>query len=389
MEKKTYNLDINEKDTKIIRFNHNGEIYHIRTTIDFKYLKFFNKNKTNLSKKELAVACITMSNLSFETIVKDLSRGQIFFILNKYISLNNISKISITTYNQFCEQIEIYTDNIMKNMQKQLTEAIKNSIPNIKETAEQINNISKNINSIIMPTIKVAFDIKQQIQTIFQEITSVQWYEIFGKLKVALEQFEDYISEFDKLLIKVGYPPVDFDISDIKFIIDNKDSGDIYRLIDSIIIRNYDDEYIDKIFDNWKNYAFIKKRIKLFEDAIYAYKIEKYSLSIPVLLAQLEGTVAEFFNLKGKSDMRLYKKYVTDILEIDKITYDKKITKAYFMNYILDNFFYGDKIPKFSRHAILHGADVNFGTKVNSINLILTLDIIFECMDNMKKRENQ
>ena len=108
-------------------------------------------------------------------------------------------------------------------------------------------------------------------------------------------------------------------------------------------------------------------------------------MSIPLLLAELEGTIAEFCEIKGKSGMKEYKNYVIDILGKSKDSIDNEITKAYFVNNVLEGFFFGDKIPRFSRHAILHGADVNFDTKVNSINLIITLDTIFECMNSMEK----
>lgn len=388
LEKRTYGLDISARDKKIVKFNHSGQIYNIKAIISFKYLKFFSENKDKLSNKELAIACITLSNKNLETMVNDLSKRQILFILNKYIKINNISKMSISSYAQFSEQIQNYSDEMIKKMQNQVNEAIKDSMPNIINVMEQVSNISNSIKSIIIPPIKVMFDIKEQVKKTFQQIDFNRWNEIFEKLKIATEQLNEYISEYDKLLIKLGYPPIDFDISEVKYIVESKDDTNICNIIDSLIIKEYTDEKIAQIFKGWEKYLFLTKRIKLLEDSFYAYKIEKYSLSIPLILAELEGTVADFFDIKGKSNMKLYKKYVLDSLENIQIEDYKKITKAYFMNYILSDFFHGDKIPKFSRHAIMHGADVEFGTKVNNINLILTLDVIFECLDNIKKVNN-
>lgn len=388
VEKKTYDLDISRKNKKIVTFNHNKQTYYIKAIIGFKYLDFFYKNKNILSSKELAIACIIMSNNNLETVVNDFSRGQILFILNKYIKLNNVSKTTITSYNQFSDQIQNYYDEMFKKVQGQLNEAIKDSMPNIMNTISQVRDFSENIKSIIIPPIKVALEIKKQLEKIFQETNLKHWKEMFDKFKILSEQFQYYISEYDELLIKLGYPPIEFDISDVKFIIENKHNNNICEIIDSLIIEEYNDERIAQILNRWQKYSFLTKRIKLLEDSFDAYRIEKYSLSIPLMFAELEGTVADFFNIKGKSNMKLYKKYVLDALESTQIEDYKKITKAYFMNYILTDFFHGDKIPKFSRHAIMHGADVNFGTKVNNINLILTLDIIFECMDSINKISN-
>lgn len=43
-------------------------------------------------------------------------------------------------------------------------------------------------------------------------------------------------------------------------------------------------------------------------------------------------------------------------------------------------------MPKFSGHPILYGDDIDFATKVNSINLIITLYIIFDCMKNIQNQ---
>lgn len=366
---------------KIIDFKHNGEIYRLKTSVSISYIEFFQDNKNKLSKKELALECIKISNESFKSVLKDLKRGQIIYILNQYIIINKMSECKITTYDEFCIVAENYIDKCLAEMKKSLDKFSKQISKNVESIAEIGNSIS----SAITPQIQLLknivipkFDFSKVIEKMYEPIKNIS--EQFRNIDIF-----KYISEWDKMLIELGYPPIDFDISEIRYIVDNKGNGNICEVIDSSIIEKYDDEYMDEIINEWTKYDFLINRINLFKDAIYAHKIEKYSLSIPLLLSQLEGTVSEFFNVKGKSQIKSYKRYVEDILEKNQITHDKKILKAYFMNFILENFVYGNEIPKFSRHAILHGADINFATKVNSINLIITLNIIFECIDDIKE----
>ncbi|GKX65849.1 hypothetical protein [Inconstantimicrobium mannanitabidum] len=386
-----YVLDLNKFKIPTIKFRFNEEIYDINPTITFRYLKFFSENKSKLTKKELGIKCITIGNPSIEVFIDNLTRGQIYFILNKFISLNGISKKTIKSYEQFYNEIESYSDLLLKETKIKCNQAINKSMKNIKKTIEQMDYINDNFAPII-----AEFDLDEKIQLIFKEMClkishlSEQLVKIPENIRLILGEIGKYIPEYYKLLIDLGYPPVELNMPEIKYIVENKKDEEVYKIIDSFIVENYNDDFINEIFDKWEKYVFLKKRLQLFQDAIYVYNIEKYSLVIPLLLSQLEGVVAESFMINGKSRMGKYKEHIEKILETgsDNLSSNNQITKAYFIGNILEQFSFGDKIPKFSRHAILHGADVNYGTKVNCINLIITLDIIFECIDNMNKEMN-
>ncbi|MFP3489612.1 hypothetical protein R0K20_18625, partial [Staphylococcus sp. SIMBA_130] len=66
-------------------------------------------------------------------------------------------------------------------------------------------------------------------------------------------------------------------------------------------------------------------------------------------------------------------------------SFDQQVEK-YYVDTILAEFTRGEEIKSdLSRHAILHGADTDYGTKVNSIKTILVLDTIIEKLDEMYK----
>ncbi len=367
--------------TSTVEFKHKNETYNLNSVISMRYLEFFQKNKNKLSQKELAIECIVMNNKNFKIIIKELTRGEIFYIINKFFRKNSINYKNVNSYSDFYKVMNEYVNYCngeISEQFKQIKERLAINMHPIIEWRKQINLLMKPqiefFNKIKFPI----SDISKQIQELLQPIRDITIQ--FEKTKIGV-----YISKLNKLLIKLGYPPLDIELLDVHTIIENENSEEIYEIIDDIIIRNYGNDNIEKIFEAWGNYEFLKTRMRLFKDAMYAHKIGKYSLSIPLLLAELEGTIAEFCDIKGKSDMKEYKNYVSDILGKSKYSPDNEITKAYFMNNVLEGFFFGDKIPRFSRHAILHGADVNFDTKVNSINLIITLDIIFECMNSIKR----
>lgn len=358
---------------KVIKFKYDGKIYDLKAVISLNYLRFFYKNKDNLSNYELAISCITMSNNNLSDMIGKLNKGQKIYILNQYIRLGNISKTRISSYKEFCEEIQNYYTKLIKVLGDEIKKSISFSMP----------DIAKSLQLAMTPLINSMAEMRRQIEEAFSKNYKT-WYEIFERIKTVSGEINNYMSEYDKLLMKLGYPPIDFDLSEIKYIVDNKEDKDICNIIDSLIIKEYDTKELDMILNKWQEYPFLEKRISLLSDGVKACINGQYSLSIPLLLAQLEGSVVDFFNIEGKSNMNKYKHYTLELLDNFEIYDYGKIAKTYFMQYILAEFFHGDNIPKFSRHAIMHGADIHFGTQVNNINLILTLNIIFECMDNIR-----
>ena len=94
------------------------------------------------------------------------------------------------------------------------------------------------------------------------------------------------------------------------------------------------------------------------------------------MLIQIEGLLGDYFNHIG----RMTGNDVTNYLQsIDGkylgSMYDA--VKKYLSDYIYANFEWGSPITSFlSRHAILHGADKNYGTKMNAIKSILLFDFL-------------
>lgn len=120
----------------------------------------------------------------------------------------------------------------------------------------------------------------------------------------------------------------------------------------------------------------LNHRIHIIKSAFEAHKDKKYDLSIPVFFAQLEGIVRENLHDKKKENMsyKNMRDYISDIRNGKK---DVKSLIDYFKSNLHEGFQEGKELNSdLSRHAILHGYDVSYGSKVNSLKLIIIFDII-------------
>jgi hypothetical protein len=115
-----------------------------------------------------------------------------------------------------------------------------------------------------------------------------------------------------------------------------------------------------------------------------AHEGQHYTLSVPVLLAQLEGLIAEARRHKGRFTGKTLVRYLESIrTEGSRF---QRIAARFVVDTLWSDFHHGATAPALSRHAILHGADVQYGTAGNSLRAILYFDIIRNALNAQRKR---
>ncbi len=155
----------------------------------------------------------------------------------------------------------------------------------------------------------------------------------------------------------------------------NRDRGDvavverIRRLYDEI----FDDPgFLEKLESTWAANQHLQRRLPLLRQALKAHGLGLFGVSIPTLVAQFEGLVVDMMGHAGKMTFDQLKAFVATLAAPDTLT--GGMLTAFVDDAFLARFHHGFPIPPFSRHAILHGADVDYATELNSRTAILLID---------------
>lgn len=117
------------------------------------------------------------------------------------------------------------------------------------------------------------------------------------------------------------------------------------------------------------------ERAALLADAFNAPRSELYTLSIPVFLAQAEGVVADRFK-RIRPFSKVKNVSLASLLsdmgkgQLATLWADIQSGKADLSANVSD---LPDEFNGLNRHAVMHGASVSYGTKVNSLKAISTL----------------
>lgn len=277
----------------------------------------------------------------------------------------------------------------------------KNYEPIIKSVQESLNAFNKNYASV-QSIIKTQFDLWQK------------WAEqnklVFKNLNTALDQ------EKKKFLLQNGWVLSPY-LSN-KTIKSELNSVNIFKKKNSeinVIYENFFSENnykeLKNMIDGWSNNKYFKNRIKIFTDCLMILqtfrvnkqnnKINPARIILPSLIAQIDGITSEYAKNNGLivNKTRWQDSSGQVVSKFDSIwnqlCYDSSeiFTIRMLEEYLFGKAFpYGQKNPdknnenpkkvklrpffQFSRHKIMHGEDLKFGTIDNVLRAFLLLDFL-------------
>jgi hypothetical protein len=206
-------------------------------------------------------------------------------------------------------------------------------------------------------------------------------------------------NKFYLVLSEISWPPphelfLSSNLSWIETLISQYELSGIQSIqqeVDDKMIKWHSKDIIDKILADWESKPWLLQRLSILRDAIDAHNKGMYSLSVPTLIPQIEGIISKNFRIKGRMGSKSYIKHFQSLLhDAIIITNRNKVLLGFVTDSLLVNFEHGsDKISPLSRHAILHGADIHYATRKNSLKVILLINALnrlfrFESLVNSK-----
>ncbi|GIM48535.1 hypothetical protein DNHGIG_40840 [Collibacillus ludicampi] len=200
-------------------------------------------------------------------------------------------------------------------------------------------------------------------------------------IKKAIQETTDDIEKFKLIMLKIGYPahyeiPIITARKIVRFY-KERTLEETKNFVKEFLIKFYDNNKVDRIVQRWKEIKWISPRLRLLNEAVEAHISGKYFLSVSTLIPQFEGIIADYFKHTGFLKQNTLKEYISNLLQ-DEDTFSMDSTVLYFyLDIVLDDFKHGEPInSQMSRHAILHGYDVDYGTEINSLCSILLIDYL-------------
>lgn len=210
---------------------------------------------------------------------------------------------------------------------------------------------------------------------------------VFEEARKALEAFTSQkrwktaAEKYARIMIEAEWPPVlDIPIRVIYKINDLYDQQTIqeFKLTVSEILKTYyDDAKLRAKLSKWAEVPILERRKSILTEIIDAYLLEKYFLVVPCILVQIEGLLGDIASHKGMMRLADIERYLTELFDnrLSASPFDQ--VKSLIMRKVYESFEWGDAISSsISRHAIVHGADTNYGSKESALKCICLFDYV-------------
>lgn len=259
---------------------------------------------------------------------------------------------------------------------------------------EAARRMQEHADRILRPVRDMQEQVARSVGAITESIrkTATYWREL-------LELHE----RFPYVMMELGWPPpTDMPPSSMRSIVQgfehlgasptDAQKRAYAQTIEPEILRCYDGECLRLKIQEWRSKRLLIRRMHILEAAVTAHGRGEYVLSIPALLAQAEGIIADGFRHPGRMGSATYAEYVQRLFDSGEkgqiaVAVNKGV-QAFWQGVLYTPFGHGQPITSpLSRHAVLHGGDVDYGTPERSLMAILLVDLfqgafVFTVVDN-------
>jgi len=224
-----------------------------------------------------------------------------------------------------------------------------------------------------------------QAQKLYKQIDFTQIQKTIDeatKIAKQNEKSKEVDKKYAAIMFKAGWPPIlDFTNPQIRHIIkeyEETDFDSFQNELEQSLLSYFNDEYLRKKLSKWKKSKPLNNRIHILEKIIEAHIDKNYNLSVPVMLIQFEGLLAETYKHSGRLKGDKVMKYIKQLYSTENVLEPfLDATLKYFKKFVFSEFEWGATLAsRLSRHAILHGADTNYASEVVSLKTILLFDFL-------------
>lgn len=279
--------------------------------------------------------------------------------------------------------------NKFREQQVQIQKALESPFKQMFEMQEQIRMSFQNpsVQKLLEDQERIRKLLASQFQPIIEHQKILQ--VILKPISIILREAAHDYEQYKVLMVKLGFPPhYDMDYTEMMDVHNyyeqyGEEATKIY--IEKKVESMFPNEKISEYLNSWKSINWLTYRKQILEEAIHNHIEGRFFSSISTLLPQIEGVIIDKTNSTGWISQQKLKQLMESILIEESVFSLDDVLKIFYFELVLDSFTHGQVIKSpLSRHAILHGADTNFGYKINSLRCILLFDYLIYKLEGKK-----
>lgn len=236
--------------------------------------------------------------------------------------------------------------------------------------------------------------LEQQVIDLLRDLLQKFANQIIEDFRILEDQIEETKQQADAIAPYFREAGIWLSLSTPQFIWENlkilNRAGELTtkKLIATIIQGFHEDNFsfLNEMVSGWWDVSILERRRHIIEDALEAHKQGKYTLSVPVLLAQIEGLIHDI--CISPSGTTLSKSIREKLKGLMPYSYLEPVSGLAFKA-VFDQMYETKLTPAddMNRHLILHGYDVDYNSALHSLRAFLFIDTLYGIYQDMNKKQ--
>lgn len=203
-------------------------------------------------------------------------------------------------------------------------------------------------------------------------------------------ELDDLEKQFMEIMTASDWPPpLEVSLADVVELVKRHQQNPltVADSIDDWVLSRCTDESLLRAVEDWRACPLCLPRMVLLEAAVRAHQAGEYFCSVPVLLAQTEGLICDFFGEEWET--RLTKKVRHKVGQSLQLTssggvssHVRRALPRYYLDKVMSPVRPDNAPPgALRRHPILHGGDLAYGTLATSWKCLILFDTMVESLE--------
>jgi hypothetical protein len=190
---------------------------------------------------------------------------------------------------------------------------------------------------------------------------------------------------FADLAVALDWPPPwHLPVRSIDRIAKGHRSGELSEAeVEAEFVGFYDSDVLNAITMGWRRLDWLGPRLEILEEGIGNYAAKRYFSAVCTLLPQVEGVLYETLGKKPNPK--------NDAPKIFRDTRLSKIAEDFYVRVLQESFDWRvtAAVPTLSRHAILHGRSVAYGTAKHALKVVIVADIVIAGIEERRRLNSE
>lgn len=395
----------------------------LRPYLVLRDLEYFQALKENESPRNFAVRLVYRNIIEPEFSIEEIESWDddlLAFVTHTWANQRSdpwVISGDLSPFEALVQAFENYLTNFYAEIYKGISQIYIPSIPlqgvfeGVQTQLQQINSLMQGVHQQmnhflqgIQQSLSLLAD--TALDSLWQNTVKIAANPIEFNLNLDIGRFFDNLPDFTVIaerLVAYGKAADALEEGGFSFLLRYWTLGDIARFVEigsisprvrsavttnRLLALTRSDEFINELEQLFNESTILRRRWKVLEQAIIAHKDRQYILSIPVLLAQVEGIFSDALVLKNlvvRVNGQLCAKDITGMPRLDRRGrpiqlhgLGQKVQNSDLQNEDilqgLAEFFVDYLVPE--RNGILHGNLTNYARAKLSVQLLLNVYLL-------------